>query len=133
MRKPQDFKEYQPLMDSILLIEKELNVSIDCTNGEEVNYHLNKLRELMHITGKLIENATLIYEQAKGDVAETILENDKILNTKQNIVSKFIEGKMSEHTALYARAERCYKMLDKNIEALRSILSFNKTVEFKTN
>jgi len=133
MEKASEHELYKPLMEIILLIEKEMLTTIDSTNGEEVNYHLNHCRELLPSTAKMIENATLIYEEAKGEVAETILSNDKLLNAKQNIVSKFIEGKMSEHTALYARAERCYKMLDKNIEALRSILSFNKTVEFKTN
>ena len=126
MKKPQEYSQYRELMEAILMIEKELLITIDQTNSENVLYCLNNRAQMLTFTSKMVEDATFIYETAKGEVAELIIVDDKLLNVKQGILSKFIEGKMAEHTALYARAERCWKMLDKNIQALVSVLSFNK-------
>ena len=113
-------------MTAILDIEKALLTEIDGTNGEEVAYHLNQRNGMLHMTGKMVETATQIYEEAKGEVSEIILENEKILNAKQSIQNQFIAGKLAEYAALYCRAERTWKMLDKNIAALISILSYEK-------
>ena len=127
MKKPPEHPLYKILLEQILYIEKELLEPIDNTEDVCVQQRLAKRTEMLGVTAKMLEFATIIYEEAKGEMAEVVLDNDKILNAKQDIQRKYFEGKLAEHSALWVRTERVVKSLDKSIEGLRSISSFNKS------
>lgn len=116
----------QSLIDNILKIEKELNTTIDQTNSEQVLYAINARVELLGITARMMEAATVLYESAKGEFAAVALGNDRILTAKADIQRKWFEGRLSEWSGLYVRTERVCKSLTHSLDGLRSIISYNK-------
>lgn len=114
------------LTDLVEKIEKQLRLEVDQTNGENLAFELNTRNQLLCETSHMMELATKIYDEAKGRVAEEIMFDEKKLNAKQQILLLYIAGKLKEENALYVRCERAVKALDKSIEGLRSLLSYDK-------
>lgn len=114
------------LVKKIELIESRLNTVVDQTMGENIAFELNERTNLLSKTPVIMELATKIYDEAKGRLAEEIFFDEKKLKAKQQIQIMYIAGKLKEENALYVRAERCVRALDKSIEGLRSLLSYDK-------
>lgn len=119
---------HQELIGLIADIEKAMATTIDSTNSENVSYCLNERVALLSTCPRMMELATTIYNWAKGRAAEDALTNKNIYNAKQFIQIKYFNGKLAKWDGLYARAERCSKDLVHQIDGLRSILSYNKSL-----
>lgn len=119
------------LLEKIEKIEKQLRLEVDQTNGENLAFELNTRNQLLCETPHMMELASKIYDEAKGRVAEEIMFDEKKLNAKQQILLLYIAGKLKEENALYVRCERAVRALDKSIEGLRSLLSYDKQMTSK--
>lgn len=107
-------------------IEDLMEIHIDHQNIEQVAEHLAATANLLHITGRLLEIATRIYDYSKGVAAYQVAKNVETKGITTTLQVKIIEGLISNHSALYARTDRTVKSVTIYLEALRSILSKNK-------
>jgi len=114
-------------------IEGLMKDYIDHQQIEQVSEQLGKATQLLHVTGRLMEIATRIYDNAKGEAAYKLLANPQINKAATTLQVKIIEGMMSEQSALYMRADRTVKSLTIYIEGIRSLLSKNKEQERISN
>ena len=121
-------KVFDSTMQLILACEKDLHTSV---NPEESQECLNQLSNLMPHLGvmpEIMQNATVIFNWAKGQAAASAMDNTVILNAKQDIQKRFLEGQIAKWSGFYERAEQVQKSLALQIEGLRSIISFNKGI-----
>ena len=121
-------KIFDSTMQLILACEKDLHTSV---NPEESQECLNQLSNLMPHLGvmpEIMQNATVIFNWAKGQAAASAMDNTVILNAKQDIQKRFLEGQIAKWSGFYERAEQVQKSLALQIEGLRSIISFNKGI-----
>lgn len=125
---PEQKATYNSLLEMLETIDKEMRMEIDVTNGDEIAHHLMQRINLLSLSARIMELATLIYDWAKGTAAEEILLNENLLDAKQDIQRKIIEGKIAKWDALYTRADRTVKDLNLSIEGLRSCLSYEKNM-----
>lgn len=123
-------KDQQKIYDDTIRlccdIEKALSTTIEPTEPTQISTQLENLRPYLANCSTLISNATAIYDWAKGKVMDDIIEQDKLLECKQEILKNYIAGKLARYSALYARCESLEKNLRSSIEGLRSMLSFQK-------
>lgn len=119
-------KSKQELINSVLVIEKYLNTTIDSQNGEECAHQLAEGILLLSTCGRIMELSTAIFEWAKGQVAVEAMADENVLRAGANIQRKWIDGRLAAYSALYARCERICKDLNSYNDGLRTIVSFNK-------
>ncbi|OHB91776.1 MAG: hypothetical protein A2Z57_04800 [Planctomycetes bacterium RIFCSPHIGHO2_12_39_6] len=116
------------LLKKIELIESRLKTVVDQSSGENIAFELNERTNLLSETPVIMELASKIYDEAKWKLAEEMFFDEKKLNAKQQVQMMYIAGKLKEENALYVRAERAIKALDRSIEGLRSLLSYDKAM-----
>ena len=75
-----------------------------------------------------MELASKVYSEKKLQVANEMIFDDRKLTAKQQVQMLYISGQLKEEEGLYTRAERCVKALDKSIEGIRSLLSYDKSM-----
>lgn len=107
-------------------IEADMNTSIEASEPAQIEEQLSNLLPYLSNLSDMISKATAIYDWAKGEVAKEIIADAKLMDTKQNILNTFIQGRLAKYNALYKRVESVEKNLRSNIEGLRSMLSYEK-------
>lgn len=123
---PNQLTIYNQLMDRVETIEKRLRIDVDQTNSENVLHELNFRQQMLSETGLIIEAATMIYDFMQGLAAEQLLLNEKAMAAPAAMRTNLIKGYLAKWSGLYERAIRSTKTLDKSIDGLRSMLSYNK-------
>lgn len=121
-------KLHSELVNYITDIEKAMATVVDNKDSENVSYCLSERVSLLSTCPRMMELATSIYNWAKGKAAEDALVNENIYNAKQSIQLNYFNGRLAKWDGLYTRAERCSKDLVHQIDGLRSILSYNKSL-----
>ena len=86
--------------------------------------HLNTCNSLLALQGRVMELATLIHNNMKGKLIEEFKDSDE--DMKAHEFRLWADGKMARWEALYFKAERTIKSLDKYCENLRTIISAEK-------
>jgi hypothetical protein len=123
---PEQKPTYDQLMTMVEAIEKRLRLEIDPSNSEEITYEINHRQRMNADSGKILEYATLIYNNIKGVVGEEAMSREDVLTSKAAFQKLWVEGRLARWTAMYARCEEATKTLDKSISGLISMLSYNK-------
>lgn len=123
-------EEQEKIVNSVLIscnkIETKMLLTINHENSQEVECQLADLLLSLGDIPRLMAQATAIYDTAKGLASEEAMNNEVILNAKQNIQRGWFEGKLAKYSAIYVRVENIAKDIRNQIEGLRSILSFQK-------
>ena len=70
--------------------------------------------------------ATAIFDWAKGEVVQEVLNSPQLTEAKQTVVSHHIQGRLAKYNALYERVQSIEKNLRSSVEGLRSLLSYEK-------
>lgn len=125
-------KLWAELIGYITSIEKAMAAVIDHAESENIAYCLNERIALLATSPRMMELATAIYNYAKGQAANEAMNNEVIFKAKQDIQRKWFDGKLAKYEGIYIRAERCSKDLFNQIEGLRSLLSYNKSLAIAT-
>ena len=119
----------EDLMVYITTIEAAMTKTVDQTNGENISCVLNERVSLLSICPRMMGLAVLLYDEMKGEVALEAMLNENLIKAKDSLQRLYLQGKLAEWNALYVRSERCQKDLDKSIEGLRSLLSYDKSMK----
>lgn len=123
-------EKQQKLYDSTLKlcteIEGRLAVTIEPDDAHQIAAQLENIRPYLANCPMLMANATVIYDWAKGEAADSIIIDSKLMNCKQSILNGYITGKLAKYSALYARCESLERNLRSSVEGLRSLLSYQK-------
>lgn len=114
------------LFDGLEAIESLERDEIDHQNIEQVAEQLAKASQMLHITGRLVEIATRVYDYSKGLAAYKITTNEETKRLQPSIQAKIMEGMISEYSGIKARTERTVKNLGVYIDSLRTLVSKNK-------
>ena len=117
---------YNKTFNLVSEIEKELNTTVQPDNAPEVQQQLAQLLPYLSNTPLMMATATAVYEWAKGQAALEAMENDRVYNAKAEIQRRWFSERLARYSAFYVRVETLEKALRQQIEALRSLLSFNK-------
>ena len=118
---------YNKLVKMVAEIESTMATTVNAENGAEVNYTLNERVVLLSSCAEIMELATMIYNSCKGQLADEMMINQKLLDSKQNIQRMYIDGKLAKWEGMYIRAERATKDLAKSIDVLITMLSYLKS------
>ena len=97
--------------------------------------HLQQAISLFALQGIIMEAATLVHQEGKGDVLKSYmdgLDNGSYGDMKAHEFRMWTDGKMAGYEALFHRAERTVKAFDKYIDGLRTIISANKSEKMQT-
>lgn len=107
-------------------IEKAMAISVQSDNPAEISHHISHLTPYLSNCSLLVSNAVEIFDKEKENAAIEAMENAKVYSAKQDIQKRWLEGRLSKYNALHTRAVSVEKNLRTSIEALRSLLSYNK-------
>ena len=107
-------------------IEGDLGITVTPNEPTEIQHLIERLRPYLANAPKMLSDVSELLDFAKGECAEKMLSEGKILNAKSNIQKMWIEGKMNKYNKLFVRVESVTKKLDKSIDTLVSLLSFEK-------
>lgn len=121
-------KTQNELIKGINAIESAMSTVIDETNFQQVQYEIARRTELLGGSAKFLSFATALFDNAHGQVADHVLNTTTLIDAKQAIVTSWMKGKLAKWNALYVRTEQVTKKLDKSIDGLRSILSYEKAL-----
>ena|ERR1035437_10049144 len=124
---PEQTPYYNKLIRLVAEIEKVMATTVNADDANEVNYTLNERVVLLSTCPEIMELASMIYNTCKGVLADEMMINQKLLDSKQNIQRMYIDGKLSKWEGMFIRAERATKDLAKSIDGLITMLSFLKT------
>lgn len=114
------------LTDNLLILEKALNVVIDPDNTAQLKHELATRIEMSGNAGVMKEQAVLLYNYAKGIIADHCFVTPQILNAKQAIQKMWIDSRLAQYEAMYERVETDLQKLDNSIKGLITLLSHNK-------
>ena len=123
---PEQKPTYDKLLSMVEVIEKRLRLEIDQTESEQLLHEINHRQQLNADSSKIMEYATIIYDSMQGLAAEQMLLNAEAMEAPAAIRTMLLKGKLAKWSALYERSVEACKTLDKSIEGLRSMLSYNK-------
>jgi len=119
-------KAVQKLLAECASIEIVMAMEVDVTKWEEVQVKLVRLTECFAQTSKMIEMAAMIYNTAKGIVANEAMTVPGVLDLKQDLQRNWIAGKLARAEGIYNRVETLLKDLRSQVEGYRSILAFER-------
>jgi len=122
----QEEKNFNDLVKMCEDIEKDLNTSVNPNEPQEIQNQLEKLRPYLSFSSTMLSNASSIYDFSKGQCADMIMADGKLLNAKANVQKMWVDGKLNRFNTLYVRVERVTKSLQSSIDGLTSLLSFEK-------
>lgn len=107
-------------------IETEMGRDIDYTNFTLLEDKLSKLLNLLSKTPGLMQDAVFMYATCKKSAVDELMRNSLIVDAKQSVQLRWLEGHLAKADSIYTRVERCCKDLVNCTEGYRSILSFEK-------
>ena len=123
-------EQQQQIFDSLIRscekIEGDLKTTVSPNHPQEIQNQLETLRPYYSDVPKMLSQATSLYDCAKLQCANAIFKEVDILNAKQNIQKMWIDGQIRKYNKLFIRVESVTKKLDKSIDTLVSLLSFEK-------
>lgn len=97
-------------------------------SGANLHLELKERTSMLGNIPRLMELATLIHGWAMGEASEQAMLSPEVLKAKQDIQRKWFQGKLAEAEALYAKCEQISKRFVDGNEALRSLLSYEKSL-----
>lgn len=115
-------------MNKVEDIEKRMRTSIDQTNSDELMHEINHRQQMAADSGIIIEYATIIFNYVQGAAAEQMLLNTQAMEAPAIIRTQLMKGYLAKWDGMYERAIAATKKLDKSIDGLISMLSYNKAL-----
>lgn len=107
-------------------IENLLEEPIITSESTDIQNKIESLRPLLAESPEMISTAAYLYDKAKGECVDLLWKKTSILHSKSNIQKMWIDSQLSKYNSLFIRVESVTKKLDKSIDTLVSLLSFNK-------
>jgi hypothetical protein len=117
---------YAKVSNKVKAVEEALAKPISVNNPEALVLELGIRLERLADSAELLAGATLLYDFAKGQVANLVLEEESLAGAKQEILKLYIQGKLAKYNALYIRVEAAVKDLRNSIDGIRSLLSYER-------
>lgn len=117
---------FEKLVGKCKQIESDLKTSVTSNEPTEIQNQIEQLRPYLSDVSTMLSDVTSLYDFAQEQCAEKMLSNGSILNAKSNIQKMWISGQIKEYNQLFVRVESVTKKLDKSIDTLVSLLSFEK-------
>jgi hypothetical protein len=75
---------------------------------------------------RMAELSTAMIGWAKGMIAEEIMADPKLANMKADLFRAYLHGRLAEYSAIEEKTKRAIRSMEVSIEAMRSILSYEK-------
>jgi len=122
----QDQQTAQTLKDLCANIEGSLKTSVNPNEPQELQNQIEVLRPYLSHISTMMSSASAIYDYAKGECAKEMMKSSQLLDLKANVQKMWIEGQLKDFSELYYRVESVTKSLDKSINGLVSLLSYEK-------
>lgn len=117
---------FDKLLKSCEKIESDLAITVSPNYPQEIQNQIENLRPHLSAVPMMLADVNYIHDSAKAQCAEIILAGTTLAKSKSNVQKMWIDGYMIEYNKLFVRVESVTKKLDKSIETLVSLLSFEK-------
>ena len=124
---PKQKAVYKELLETCNKIEAILIQPIEPDDPASVERQLADRIMYLGYTARMMEIATAVYDYAKGMAADMALTNDNLMEAKQDIQRKWMEGRLARYSAMYAKVETLVKDLRNSCNGLITIISFEKS------
>lgn len=109
-------------------LEEILQRTVDSSKPHQVEQQIADLLPYVGKMPQLVGLAKWIHGEALKQVAASVIKDPELLKLKDNIQRQYINGEMSRYNALYEKITTMKSAVDKSIDGLRSILSFEKSL-----
>lgn len=97
-------------------------------DGFEMTERITKLNAYLAMSAELMSDAKYWLDKKKGEESERLVMDDRYNKLQATQLKNLLDGKVSTENRIYIQCERVNRTITHQIDALRSQLSFLKSL-----